>query len=249
MGGTNVRTCALSSSCWEYDVFAWLKMFDSLFGKRKAESPNSIRETLFGDMPLNQWPRDGVSSDMFPWSLFSLARSHLRDGNQVNAVACWRKVLQHDGLESRHYLQAWHFLRQHGEQPPPDESGQVLGVVVEVGMPEGLDLLAAYHDHSARYYNYSGSGVVWEHLDSSLDPAIDAILEASRHVVAQIGPWEDARPAPPPRDVARLSFLTPSGLHFGEGPMTALARDPFGGRPFLLATMLLRALVAKRDAG
>ncbi len=117
-----------------------------------------------------------------------------------------------------------------------------MGVVVEVGMPKGLDLLAAYPEHSARYYNFSGAAVIWEHADASLDPKIDALLAAGRETVAIIGPWDKARPAPPPNGQIRLCFLTPSGLHFGQGPMEALSRDPRGGRVIQTATDLMLAL-------
>jgi hypothetical protein len=126
---------------------------------------------------------------------------------------------------------------------------QIFGVVVEVGMPGGLDLLAAYPDHSARYYNYSGAAIIWEHPDASLDSTIDQLLDASGHALARIGPWVKARPAPPLRDQARLSFLTPSGLHFGQGPMAMLARDPLGGRLLQLGTVLMKALTAKTKSG
>ena len=222
-----------------------MSIIGSLFGKKKEPAPNPIRETLFGDMPHDQWPRDGVSSESFPWSAFVSARSYLAAARKSDAVASWQQILQHSGLGSRQYLQAWHFLRQHGQQPPPELAKQVLGVVVEVAMPEGVDLLAAYPDHSARYYNYSGAGVVWEHADTSLDPAIDELIEAAKQVVAQIGPWEETRPAPPPRDSARLNFLTPSGLHFGQGPMAALSGDPLGGRVLHLASGLMTALISK----
>jgi len=226
----------------------YMGILGSMFGKKKESAPNPIRETLFGDMPLDQWPGDGVSSDVFPWSAFVSARSHLAACARSEAVACWQQILQHPGLEPRQYLQAWHFLRQHGQSPPPEMAKQIFGVVIEVGMPGGLELLAAYPDHSARYYNYSGAGIVWEHPDASLDSTIDQLLEASRQVVARIGPWEQARPAPPLRDQARLSFLTPSGLHFGQGPMAALVRDPLGGRVLQFGTLLMKALIAKPKA-
>jgi len=226
-----------------------MRMFSSFFRKWKKQRTNSIREPLFGDAPLEQWPPAGISSDLFPWSMFASARLHLAAGNLGDAVACWRQILQQPGIEPRHYLQAWHFLRQHGHQPPPEKAKQILGLVVEVGMPDGLDVLAAYSDYSARYYNFSGAGVVWDHPDSSLDCAIEQLLEASSQVVVQIGPWEQARPAAPPRDRARLSFLTPSGLHFGEGPITALARDPLGGRVLQLAAVLMSALASKMNSG
>jgi hypothetical protein len=222
-----------------------MSIIGSLFGKKEEAAPNPIRETLFGDMPLDQWPEGGVSSESFPWSAFVSARSHLAVGRQSDAIGCWRQVIGRPGLDPRHYLQAWHFLRQQGQEPPPDAAKQIFGVVVEVAMPAGLDLIAAYANHSARYYNYSGAGVVWEHPDSSLDVTIDQLLEASKQVVAQIGPWEEARPGPPPRDSARLSFLTPSGLHFGQGPTAALSREPLGGRVLQCATDLMRALIAK----
>jgi len=116
-------------------------------------------------------------------------------------------------------------------------------------MPEGLDLLTAYPDHSARYYNYSGAGVVWEHPDTSLDAQIDQLLAAAKQVVEMIGPWKQARPAPPPKGQARMSFLTPSGLHFGQGAMDVLSQDPLGGRVIQLATVLMRGLIAKTNAG
>lgn len=211
----------------------------------KNTAPDSIRETLFGDCPLDQWPPDGAAEEYFPWSAFVLARSQFATGRQSDAITLWRAVVQHAELEPRQYLQAWHFLRQHGVRPPPHQAKQVLGVIVEVAMAQGLDLLAAYPDHSARYYNYSGAGVVWEHPDQSLDSAIDHLVEASKQVVAKIGPWEEERPAPPPPDSARLSFLTPSGLHFAQGPMAALSSDPLCGQVVHFASLLMRALIAK----
>lgn len=223
-------------------------LFGSLFGKSKQQSVAvAMRETLFGDSAIDQWPPKEGRSDLLPWTTFVAARTNLAAGNQSAAVASWQEILKQPGLESRHYLQAWHFLRQHGQQPPMEVAKEVLGVVVEVGMPQGLDVLAAYPDHSARYYNYSGAGVVWERTDSSLDSVIDQLLSASAQVVAQIGPWEDVRPVPPPRDHIRISFLTPSGLHFGQGPFAALAKDPIGGQVVYLAANLMKLLIAKTN--
>lgn len=158
-----------------------MSIFGSLFEKKEA-APNPIRETLFGDMPLDAWPNGGETTDAMPWGAFVSARVRLQSGSQPDAVAWWRHILEQPGLEPRQYLQAWHFLRQHGEQPAPDVAKQILGVVVEVAIPKGLDLLAAYPDHSARYYNFSGAGIVWEHPDASLDAQIDQLFAAARRV-------------------------------------------------------------------
>lgn len=215
------------------------------FGKAKEEpTPNPIRETLFGDMPLEQWPPANPISKDFPWSEFQKARSFLASENPKAAIDCWYQITRQPKLEPRQYLQAWHFLRQNGQQPPTEVAKNILGVVVEMGMPIGLDLLAAYPDHSARYYNFAGGGVVWEHPDDSLNAAIDQLLAASKMIVDKIGPWDQPRPKPPPRDQARLNFLTPSGLHFGQAPIAVLARDPLAGRVFQSATILMQALIA-----
>jgi hypothetical protein len=222
---------------------------DSLFGRR-ADSPdvNPVRETLFGDIPLDKWPSDGAVSETFPWSGFVASRTHLAAGRKGDALEAWRRIVRHPGLESRHYLQAWHFLRSEGQEPPPEEAKDIMGVVVEVSLREGLDLLAAYADRSARYYNFSGAGVVWEHPDGSLDTIIDELLVTANTVVKQIGPWLQPRPSVPTRGNTRLSFLTPSGLHFGEGPMDVLSRDPMAGTILSLATDLMKALISKSAA-
>lgn len=221
-----------------------MSIFSSLFGK----SPNPIRETLFGDVPVEQFPGEAWISEEYPWNVFRQARAHISAGKRDDAIACWREIVSHPALESREYLQAWHFLRQHGQQPPPATAKQILGVVVEAGLHQGLDLLAAYADHSARYYNYSGAGIIWEHPDDSIDAIIDQLLMAGKEVVAQIGPWDKARPAAPSRDHARISYLTPSGLHLGEGPFVALSRDSLSGPVLHVAINLMRELMAKTKA-
>lgn len=150
-------------------------------------------------------------------------------------------------LESRHYLQAWHFLRELGEQPSAVEAKQLYGVVVEVGMDEGLDIVAAYADHTARYFNYSGAAIIWERPDDSLDADVDALLGAGRIVAAQIGPWEGARPDAPDNGQVRISMLVPSGLHFGEAPFEILSRDPMGGPVISAAMRLMQGLISKSD--
>lgn len=151
-------------------------------------------------------------------------------------------------LESRHYLQAWHFLRSLGFDPPPAEAKKLFGVVVEVAMKEGLDILAAYADQTARYFNYSGAAVIWERPEGSLDTSVDGLLQAGSVLVEVIGPLESPRPAsPPPKGHARINLLVPSGLHMGQGPYEALARDPLGGPVIAAAVELMNALIGKAE--
>ena len=220
------------------------------FFKRKGppvREPSSVlRDTLFGDMPLDRWPvATSEGRDLEPWSTFVRAREAVGYGRQADAVAHWRRITTMPDLESRHYLQAWNFLRAHGVQPPAEEASSLLGVVVEVPMNGGLDLLAAYRERTARYYNYSGGGVVWERPDESLDRFIDDLLHAGEEILRFQGSSDTPRPPAPPPGHIRLNFLAPSGLVFGQGPFQAMASDPIAKAAISAATLLMQQLIAQ----
>jgi hypothetical protein len=208
----------------------------------------ALRDTLFGDLPLDRWPAPDASTDGYPWNAFVEARARLAAGEVDEAKHRWHEIAQRPELESRHSLQAWHFLREHDEVPPPDIAKQLLGIVVEMSLPEGLDLLAAYADNSARYYNHGGGGVVVDDAHGALAERLEDLLAVSSDVVANIGPWDGERPGPPPPRAARLSFLTPSGLHFGEGPLEALEADAVAGAVLGRATALVNELTALQSS-
>lgn len=203
--------------------------------------PSTIRDTLFGDLPLADWGNGHTEGE--PWRWFAEARASLARGERQETVRALEQVLGAGGLEARHYLQAFHALRELGLTVPESHAKNVLGVVVEVAMDDGLDLLAAYADSSARYYNYSGAGVVWDRPNDSLDSHIEAVLDAARTIVVQIGPWDGARPEPPPNGHVRLNILTPSGLHFGQAPFDVFAGDGLAGPLLHAATQLMQQLV------
>jgi hypothetical protein len=209
--------------------------------KKTPRTDPPVRTTLFGDMPLRAWCGGGEEAE--PWLSFVRARALFERDDTQGAAGALREIIAMPGLESRHYLQAWHVLRTMGMPSEGEGSREVLGVVVEVALPRGLDLLAAYADLSARYYNFSGAGIVWEHPDDSLDPQIHAVLDAGASIAAAIGPWEGERPEPPPAGQMRINILTPAGLMFGQAPMNALAADRVAGTMVNAATTLMKDLV------
>lgn len=218
----------------------------NLFAKDRSDQPPQIRDALFGDMPLGAFL--GVKQETLeaePWASFERVRKLLESNDPQSVAQILRAILAMPQLESRFYLQAWHLLRGLGEEPRPESAKHLLGVVVEVGVPRGLDLVAAYADHHARYYNFNGAGVVWEHPNDSLDGAINTLLNLGASVVQAIGPWKEARPGPPSKDQVRLNFLTPSGLHFGQGPMAALSKDRMAGPVLGAAFQLMQQLIAQ----
>jgi hypothetical protein len=215
--------------------------------RSRSDASDGARDAAFADLPLDRWPPDVVAPDVFPWSAFEEARKHLTADSIADAKRCWRSVIADRELEPRHHLQAWRFLREQGEHPWPDVAKQVLGVVVEVGVRKGVDLLAVYADRSVRYYNHGGGGVVLDRATRSLAEAVDSLLAAAAKVVTQIGPWEGPLPEPPRRGHARLSFLTPSGLHFGEAATVVLEKDALAGPVFQAATAVMTDLAATQE--
>jgi hypothetical protein len=202
-----------------------------------------FRDTLFGDLPLTMWGANGIGE---PWARFKLAAARLAKGDRAEAVAALQAVLARADLESRHYLEAWMALRAAGVMPPDDQAKRVLGVVLDVPMPGGVDTLAAYADRHARYLNYSGAAIVWEAPDARLDPQIHALLKTGQTLANLIGPWDGARP-PLNEGRARISLLTPSGLHFGDGPFEMFMQDPNAGPVLQAGTELMRALIGLQE--
>lgn len=204
----------------------------------------NMRDMCFGDVPLAAWkPGYKPATEMEPWVSFEKARTELRQGNAKAAVASLSAITGMPGQESRQYLQAWNALRELGVKVPDGVSKQLYGVVVEFQQEEGLDVLCAYTDHTARYLNYSGSSVIWETRTEEMDARIDAVLQSARQILPYIGHWDGERPGAPPVGHVRLNLLTPGGLCFGQGPYSVLAKDQMGGPLLNAAGQLLSALV------
>ncbi len=212
---------------------------------KKNQPQPEMRDLLFGDTPVGRWPSEARTPEPEPWLSFIKAREAMAAGKRHEAIGLYHGILGTTGVESRQHLQAWHFLRGLGIQPDAAIAKQLLGVVVEVGIAKGLDIVAAYADRTARYFNFSGAAVIWDAPDDSVREEIEDLLQAGEVVVRAIGPWEGQRPSAPPAGQARISMLTPTGLHFGQAPLEALSADPMGGPVIAAATRLMQALMAK----
>jgi hypothetical protein len=122
--------------------------------------------------------------------------------------------------------------------------------VVEVGLEGGVDLLAAYSDHTARYWNFrAGTRIMWDVPgDTEIASLIDALLQAGEAIVNNTGPWDGVRPPVPPKGKARINVLTPGGLHFGQDDLGELTKHPLGGPAINAALALMLALMTKDEA-
>ncbi|HEV2360289.1 MAG TPA: hypothetical protein VGS21_01165, partial [Acidimicrobiales bacterium] len=99
-------------------------------------------------------------------------------------------------------------------------------------------------DGSVRYLNHAGGVTVIE--PGTLDAASAAgkrWVELGQILAMRIGPWEDEALPTVPAGHARLLVLTPSGPHFGQGPLEALTTDRLAAAFVDAATKLLLLVV------
>lgn len=192
---------------------------------------NRIYNMLFCDDAQAFAPARGQAAA--PWQATLFAQP------AANAQAV-RALTEDTRQDARVRLLAMDWLRRNGHPVAPR---QLLGVVLEVPMDGGLDVLAAYADGSVRYLNHSAAPTFIEGPMASVMPTVSRLLRASKSIVERIGPSDKPRLPPSARNV-RLNFLVSDGLYFGEGPMDVLSEDAMAG-PVLQAGGELLALVAE----
>ncbi len=194
---------------------------------------NKLYNLLFCD-DASLFRASGNAIMDYPWNILVAEKP---------AVDDLIKVRDDTGLESRCKIIACRLLTANKQ---PVASGELLGVVIEVGMENGLDTLAAYKDGTARYINQAEKMIVWDAPTASSQALIDKLFAVSEKVVRQIGPWDKKRLPPPANGDIRLSFLVTDGLYFGEGPFTVLSADAMGGPVISAATALLLFLTEQK---
>lgn len=207
---------------------------------------DALRPTLYGDVSLDAWPAGDDHPDE-PWASFVRARRHLADGDQDLAVRAWSAIAHDESQESRNRLQAWHFLRSINVHPDEElVARQAWGVVVEVPVDGGHDVLAAYPVGGVRYLNHAGGATVVEEGEGGeeLLVALARLLVAGQALADVLGPWTEGSLPEVPVDHTRLLVLTPGGHRFGQGPDAALRQEPLAAAVFSAATDLLVAVVA-----
>jgi hypothetical protein len=190
---------------------------------------NKIYDLLFCD-DLDLYKETSPTS--YPWNVLFAESA---------ANADLQKIIDDPGLETRVKRLAANLLLKHGVST---DQRRIFGVIIEVGLDEGLDVLAAYEDGSARYINHSEKLIVWDTTTDESNRLIADLFASARTVVDRIGPWDGTRRPPPTTSNIRLTFLVSNGLYFGEGPFDVLAQDPMAGPVINHATELMNFLVS-----
>jgi hypothetical protein len=207
-------------------------IFKKSTGPYKDSSTNLVYELLFCDS-LNLYKDNNQQPNNYPWNiLFSDASNN----------ADLEKIIADTNIESRIQILAYNKLLVNGGKINKKD---LLAVIVEIGLDNGLDVLASFSDGTARYINQTGKMIIWETTNDISDTLTKKLFNNSYNVVYKIGPWDKPRRLSPEKGIVRITFLVSDGLYFGEGPMNVLFNDPLSGPALSSAAELMKYLVEK----
>lgn len=163
--------------------------------------------------------------------------------SETSSVTDLQKIIDDKNSDPRIKVLAYNKQLASGHKPNKKE---LLAVIVEVGLDEGLDVLASFNNGTARYINHTGKILVWETTDDiAANKITNDLFASSQDIVNQIGAWDKPRRPNPTKGNVRITFLVSDGLYFGEGPMDVLFSDPMASPALTKATELMQYLTQK----
>jgi hypothetical protein len=206
----------------------------NIFKKKKQPQAATaeIYELLFCD-DIDLYRNTNTARSGYPWDAILSASDY---AGQLE------KIIADDQVASRIKLLAYHRLMKNGTVINRKD---LLGVIIEIGLENGLDVLASYRDGTARYINYSGSMIVWETVDERSNALTNDLFLVSQQVVQKTGPWDKPKRPKPAKGTARVTFLVSGDIYFGEGPINVLFNDPLAGPVLAAGATLMKYLVEK----
>jgi hypothetical protein len=169
------------------------------------------------------------------------AQSYLRQNDEEEAVKCLKSICASTDAGTRPKLWSWFNLRRFGILPEASDGAVVRGVVLEVRVKGGVDVLAAYEDHSARYLNYTGKLIAWDLGDQEIDGLCkNALLVAGRVLEFSTKDYTEN----PQLSLLRVTLLTFNGNHRIEGdPNASTPGNAILGQLLKGGAMLMNALI------
>ena len=162
--------------------------------------------------------------------------------SETSTIADYQKIIDDPKSDSRLKVLAYNRQLSKGHKP---EKKELLGVIIEVGLDDGLDVLASFNDGTARYINQTEKMIIWETTDETSNKLTQDLFIKSQEIVKQIGVWDKPRRPHPTIGTTRITFLVSDGLYFGEGPMDILFNDPLASPALSSGTELMLYMTEK----
>jgi hypothetical protein len=199
----------------------------------KDKATNLIYNLLFCDS-LDLYKSNTQQPYSYPFDILFSDNSSIVD---------LQKIIDDNSFDPRVKILAYNRQIANGHKPAKKE---LLAVIVEVGLDNGLDVLASFNNGTARYINQTGKILVWETTnDDTANKITNDLFIKSQNVVNKIGPWDKPRRPNPTKGNTRITFLVSDGLYFGEAPTNVLFSDSLASPALLAATDLMKYLTEK----
>jgi hypothetical protein len=202
-------------------------------GPYKDSATNLIYKLLFCDDP-DLYKANTTPPYSYPFDILFSPTSTVTD---------LQKIIEDTSADPRIKVLAYNLQLEKGYKPIKKE---LLAVIVEVGLDEGLDVLASFQNGTARYINQTGKVLVWETTtDEKANQLTKDLFSKGNQIINQIGPWDKPRRPPPPKGNTRISFLVSDGLYFGEAQTNTLFNDKIANPALRVATLLMQYLTER----
>ncbi len=213
-------------------LFSFLKKSPTTTDPYKDSATNLIYNLLFCDS-IELFKANTQTPYTYPFDiLFS----------ETSTIADFQKIIDDTNPESRLKVLAYNRQLSKGHKP---EKKELLAVIIEVGLDDGLDVLASFSDGTARYINQTGKMIIWETTDETSNKLTQDLFLKSQEIINQIGVWDKPRRPHPTKGTARITFLVSDGLYFGEGPMDIIFNDPLASPALTSGTELMKYMTEK----
>ena len=189
---------------------------------------SGVIDLFFADQDLHQLLEGQILSDREePWIFLINADACMQKGEREQAIELLNKIVVDNNVETRIMLWSWAALRRLGVHPNINEADEVRGIVIQVPIKDGVDVLAAYADNTARYVNYAGKIIIWDVPDAAIGTIIHKLLESSKIPCSQIAAPVVKR-VTFPSNVLHITFLTLGGNRAVEIRTDNLDSSPLG---------------------
>jgi hypothetical protein len=183
-------------------LFSFFKKSPTTTGPYKDTATNLIYNLLFCDN-IELFKANTQTPYTYPFDiLFS----------ETSTIADYQKIIGDTNSDPRLKVLTYNRQLSQGHKP---EKKELLGVIIEVGLDDGLDVLASFSDGTARYINQTGKMIIWETTDEGSNKLTLDLFSKSQEILKQIGPWDKPRRSHPTKGVARITFLVSDGPYFG----------------------------------
>jgi hypothetical protein len=198
----------------------------------EKDATNMIYNLLFCDQ-LSLYRENTKPPYKYPFDILFSANSSIDN---------LKNVISDSTIDSRIKILAYNKLSANGYK---SDKKELLAVIVELGLDDGLDVLASFSDGKARYINQTGKILIWETTDDNANKLTEDLFVKSEQIVSKIGPWNKPRRPYPTKGNLRITFLVSDGLYFGEAPINILFNDPLASPALLSATNLMKYITEK----